>query len=152
MTEQTPWQQWVYSTANPVVITKYRAKVDVRDGRKWIAYNDVLSDKRGRETKVIVEMPIDALTKSCDQGRHDDCAHGLGRRAEGGIYLKLSKPTFLWRCGCRCHREEFGGGQLFAAQRSGPSRPRGGGVRIMRSRQVVTAAEQQPLFDLDERP
>jgi len=79
MTEYTEfWEQWVGSTARPVERIKPRARVTKRDGRNWITYRDELDGK-----KIIVEMPDNATTKSCDHGRHDHCVHRLGGPAEG---------------------------------------------------------------------
>ncbi|KAA1242521.1 hypothetical protein F0Q45_26245 [Mycobacterium simiae] len=102
------WERWVGSTVRPVQCIKRRAKVHTRDGRRWISYPDEIDG-----AKVIVEMPIDAPTKSCDQGRHDACGHRLGGPQEGGVTLKLSLPGFTWRCGCPCHRDPFRAGRLF---------------------------------------
>ena len=70
-TEQ--WEQWVGSHSRPVQRMKCHVKVETRDGRPWITYPDEID-----RTKVIVEMPNNALTKSCDQGHHDGCPHRLG--------------------------------------------------------------------------
>lgn len=106
MTEYTEhWEQWVASTARPREHPSPRARVTKRDGRRWIACPDVIDGK-----KVIIEMPDNAPTKSCDQGRHDACGHRLGGPAEGGI---LFKYNFLWRCGCPCHRDPHRVGRLF---------------------------------------
>ena len=91
---------------------KPRSKVDVRDGRKWITYRDTI--RRSRKTiAVVVEMPENAPTKSCDQGRHHQCGHRRGGPHEGGIGLKVTKPSFIWRCGCACHRDPERIGLLF---------------------------------------
>jgi hypothetical protein len=45
---------------------------------------------------VIIDMPDNALTKSCDQDRHDACPHRLGGPQEGRVTLKLSLPGFTW--------------------------------------------------------
>lgn len=81
----------------------------VRDGIKWITYHDQL--RRGRRaTPIIVEMPITAATQSCHDGRHHQCNHRRGARHEGGVWLKVTNPMFLWRCGCLrdVHPEEIG--------------------------------------------
>ncbi|MDQ2626858.1 MAG: hypothetical protein M3Y90_07625 [Actinomycetota bacterium] len=86
----------------PVDQIKPRAKVQIRDGCKWITYRDEI--RRGRKTiAVIVEMPENAPTKSCHDGRHHQCSHRRGERHESGIWLKATQPAFLWRCGCPCH-------------------------------------------------
>jgi len=103
-----PWEQWVGSTTPPIERIKRRARVDIRDGRPWITYPDEING-----TNVIVEMPNNAPTKSCDQGRHDDCPHRLGGPQEGGVTLKLSLAGFVWRCGCPCHNDPFRAGRLF---------------------------------------
>jgi hypothetical protein len=103
-----PWEQWVGSTTPPIERIKRRARVDIRGGQRWITYPDEIND-----TNVIVEMPNNAPTKSCDQGRHDDCPHRLGGPQEGGVTLKLSLPGFTWRCGCPCHNDPFRAGRLF---------------------------------------
>jgi hypothetical protein len=108
MSDNEFWEQWVGSHTRPVEQVKRRAKVTIRDGRRWIAYPDVING-----VDVIVEMPVDAPTKSCDQGRHDHCPHRLGGPQEGGVLLKLSLPGFNWRCGCPCHRDPFRAGRLF---------------------------------------
>jgi hypothetical protein len=102
------WELWCESTSAPTERIKRHAKVRKIDGRRWITYPDEING-----TKVIVEMPEDAHTKSCDQGRHDDCPHRLGGPQEGGALLKLSSPSFRWRCGCPCHRDPFRAGRLF---------------------------------------
>ena len=111
------WEQWVGSTTRPVQIIKRGAKVAFREERRsasdvrrrrWITYSDEINGHA-----VIVEMPDDAPTKSCDQGRHDHCPHRLGQPQEGGVVLKLGIPGFLWRCGCPCHRDPFRAGRLF---------------------------------------
>lgn len=102
------WQQWCGSTVAPVEQIKRHAKVRTVNGRRWITY----PDERGG-TKVIIDMPENAPTKSCDQARHDNCPHRLGGPQEGGVLLKLSRPAFLWRCGCPCHRDPFRAGRLF---------------------------------------
>ena len=99
------WEQWVGSNARPLEHPSPRAPVTKRDGRRWITCPDELGGK-----KVIIEMPDNAPTKSCQQGRHDACAHRLGGPAEGGI---LFKYNFLWRCGCPCHRDPHRAGRLF---------------------------------------
>ncbi len=103
-----PWEQWCGSRVRPVERIKRNAKVQSRDGRAWITYRD-----ESNGTKVVVEMPNNAPTKSCDQGRHDDCPHRLGGPQEGGVILKLSLPGFRWRCGCPCHNDPFRAGRLF---------------------------------------
>ena len=102
------WERWVGSITPPVKRIKPRAKVHKRDGRRWIIYPDDING-----TKVIVEMPENAPTKSCDQGRHDDCPHRLGGLQEGGVTLKLGLPGFTWRCGCPCHRDPHRARRLF---------------------------------------
>lgn len=103
------WQRWVGSTVEPQHHIKRHAKVSVRsDGRAWIIYADEI-----RGESVIVEMPHDALTKTCDRGHHDRCPHRLGAPQEGGALLKLSRPSFVWRCGCPCHRDPHTAGRLF---------------------------------------
>ena len=99
------WEQWVGSNARPLEHPSPRARVTKRDGHRWITCPDELGGK-----KVIIEMPDNAPTKSCQQGRHDACAHRLGGPAEGGI---LFKYNFLWRCGCPCHRDPHRAGRLF---------------------------------------
>lgn len=103
-----PWEQWVGTTTPPVTHIKRRAKVHTRGGQKWITYPDEING-----VKVVVEMPQNAPTKSCDQGRHDSCSHRLGGPHEGGITLKISLPGFTWRCGCPCHNDPFRAGRLF---------------------------------------
>jgi hypothetical protein len=102
------WEQWVGSHTRPVEQIKRRVKVSIRDGVRWITYPDEIEG-----VNVIVEMPVDAPTKSCSQARHDDCPHRLGGPQEGGVILKLSLPGFNWRCGCLCHRDPFRAGRLF---------------------------------------
>lgn len=104
-----PWEQWAGSTTRPVELPKRGAKVEVRDGRRFITYPDETNGQ-----KVIVgPMPSNALTNPCDQDRHDDCNHRLSAQCEGGIVLKLSLPGFLWRCGCPCHNDPIQAGRLF---------------------------------------
>jgi len=96
----------------PVDCIKRRAKVFTREGRQWITFPDEI--RRGKKTTpVIVEMPQDAPTKSCHEDRHHHCAHRRGALHEGGIWLKATRPAFLWRCGCLCHREPERIGLLF---------------------------------------
>jgi hypothetical protein len=108
MSDHEFWEQWVGSTARPIEYIKRGAKVRQKDGRRWISYPDEING-----TKVIVEMPDNAPTKSCQQNRHDACPHRLGGPQEGGVTLKLSLPGFTWRCGCACHRDPFQAGRLF---------------------------------------
>ncbi|GAB4983844.1 hypothetical protein MAHJHV58_49080 [Mycobacterium avium subsp. hominissuis] len=99
-------------TAGPVDCIKSKAKVQVRDGVKWITYRDEI--RRARKTiPVIVEMPENAATKSCHEGRHHQCNHRRGARHEGGVWLKVTKPAFIWRCGCLCHAHPERIGLLF---------------------------------------
>jgi hypothetical protein len=106
-TEQ--WEQWCGSRAEPEMRIKKRAKVTMRDGIRSITYPDVING-----VDVIVEdMPENAPTKSCHEGRHDDCAHRLGGPQEGGVLLKVSLPGYLWRCRCPCHRDAHRAGRLF---------------------------------------
>jgi hypothetical protein len=107
-TTPDPWERWCGSTVEPVRCLKKRAKVDIRNGVKWITYPDTTKD-----VDVIVEMPLDAPTKSCDNGRHDHCQHRLGGPQEGGVLLKLTLPGGLWRCGCPCHNDPHRAGRLF---------------------------------------
>jgi hypothetical protein len=88
-------------------------------------------------------MPDNAPTKSCDQGRHDDCPHRLGGPQEGGVILKLSLAagSFTWRCGCPCHNDPWRAGRLF--QNRTRSVPAG-----ERSPHSILA----PLRALDTRP
>ena len=102
------WERWCATTAAPERRIKARAKVTWRDARRWITYRDEI-----RKQHVIVEMPDNAPTKSCDDGRHDHCPHRLGGPQEGGVLLKVSLPGFVWRCGCPCHRDPFRAGRLF---------------------------------------
>jgi hypothetical protein len=108
MSDAEFWEQWVGSNTRPVEQIKRNAKVTVRDRRRWITYRDEING-----AEVIVEMPDNAPTKSCDHGRHDRCSHRLGGPQEGGVTLKLSLPGFTWRCGCPCHRDPFRAGRLF---------------------------------------
>lgn len=96
---------------HPIDCIKRKAKVDIRDGVKWITYHDDLGRGR-RKNPVIVEMPQDAPTKSCDEGRHHQCNHRRGARHEGGVLLS-NRPMFLWRCGCLCHNHPERIGLLF---------------------------------------
>lgn len=102
------WEQWVGTTTRPVQRAKRHAEIHLRDGRKWITYPDEIND-----VKVTVEMPQNAPTKSCDEGRHDACPHRLGGPQEGGVTLKLSLPGFTGRWGCPCHNDPFRAGRLF---------------------------------------
>jgi hypothetical protein len=108
MSDKEFWEQWVGSTARPVECLKRGAKVTKRHGRSWITYPDKLNG-----THVVVEMPDNAPTKSCDQGRHDACPHRLGGPQEGGVALKHGLSGFIWRCGCPCHRDPLRAGRLF---------------------------------------
>jgi hypothetical protein len=73
------WEQWVGSVTRPVEQIKRRAKVTIRDSRRWITYPDEING-----ANVIVEMPVDAPTKSCDQGRTSS-GRGLTGRAPGRL-------------------------------------------------------------------
>ncbi|TDK98137.1 hypothetical protein [Mycobacterium paragordonae] len=108
MSNEEFWEQWVGSTVKPIECVKRHAKVREQDARRWITYPDEI-----KGTKVIVDMPDNAPTKSCDEGRHDACPHRLGQPQQGGVILKLSRPGFTWRCGCPCHRDPFRAGRLF---------------------------------------
>lgn len=97
---------------DPVDRIKPKAKVQIRAGVKWITYHDEI--RRSRQTiPVIVEMPENAATKSCHEGRHHQCDHRRGARQEGGVWLKITKPAFIWRCGCLCHSHPERIGLLF---------------------------------------
>lgn len=102
------WEQWCGSTVQPEWRVKKRSKITEREGVRWITYPDVVNGG-----DVIVEMPVNAPTKSCHEGRHDHCAHRLGGPHEGGVLLKVSLPGFNWRCGCPCHRDPHRAGRLF---------------------------------------
>lgn len=102
MSNEEFWEQWVGSTVKPIECVKRHAKVREQDARRWINYRDEI-----KGTKVIVDMPDNAPTKSCDEFRHDACPHRLGQPQQGGVILKLSRPGFIWRCGCPCHRDRF---------------------------------------------
>ncbi|KQH80013.1 hypothetical protein AO501_12535 [Mycobacterium gordonae] len=110
------WEQWVGTTTEPITCLKRRAKVQFREERhhlgvsrrRWITYPDVING-----VPVVVEMPDNAPTKTCDEGRHDRCGHRLGGPHEGGILLKLGLPGFCWRCGCPCHNDPHRAGRLF---------------------------------------
>lgn len=102
------WERWVGSIAPPVRQPKRGARVRVQDGTRWISFTDVRAGK-----PVVVDMPIDAPTGTCDRGRHDHCPHRLGGPQEGGVMLKLALPGFIWRCGCACHRDPMRAGRLF---------------------------------------
>ncbi|OBJ86077.1 hypothetical protein [Mycobacterium asiaticum] len=110
------WERWSGSTAAPTECVQRRAKVDLREEhhlgvvirRRWITFPHEING-----VQVIVEMPDNAPTKSCDQGRHDQCGHRLGGPHEGGIILKLSLPGYRWRCGCPCHTDPHRAGRLF---------------------------------------
>ena len=108
-TTPQPWEQWVGTTARPVELPRRGAKLDMRDGQRWITYRDEING----QPVIVGPMPTNALTKSCDQGRHDQCNHRLGATYDGGVVLKLSLPGFLWRCGCPCHNDPLRAGRLF---------------------------------------
>lgn len=91
---------------------KPRATVEIRDGRKWITSRDEITRPR-KNIPVIVEMPDNAPTKSCHQGRHHQCGHRRGGPHESGIGLNITAPSFIWRCGCTCHRDPERIGLLF---------------------------------------
>jgi len=69
-------------------------------------------------------MPLNAPTNSCQQGRHHQCNHRRGAAYEGGVLLKITKPSFLWRCGRLCHVHPERIGLLFypATRPHGPVR------------------------------
>ena len=114
------WERWVGSTTPPVACTKRQAKIHKRGVRTWIAYPDEING-----TRVIVEMPDNAPTKSCDQDRHDDCPHRLGGPQQGGVLLKLGLPGFLWRCGCPSHNDLAAPGGCSSPHRSASPPMRG---------------------------
>ena len=62
MSDEEYWEQWCGSTVPPAERIKRRAKIRYVDGIRWITYPDEING-----TKVIVDMPVNALTKSCDQ-------------------------------------------------------------------------------------
>ena len=99
-------------TPQPADCIKRQARVDTREGRRWIIYPDEI--RRGKKTThVIVEMPQDAPTKSCHEARHHQCSHRRGGPHEAGVWLKVTRPLFLWRCGCFCHSDPQRTGLLF---------------------------------------
>ena len=109
-----PEDMWETRPHRPGAVDRIqpKAKVTVRDGLKWITYPGEL--RRGRTTTaVIVDMPINAATQSCHDGRHHQCNHRRGARHEGGVWLRIAKPGFRWRCGCLCHRHPERIGLLF---------------------------------------
>ena len=108
MSDKEHWEQWCGSTVAPVQRIKRHAKIRYVNGIRWITYPDEING-----AKVIIDMPVNASTKSCDRDRHDDCPHRLGGPQEGGVTLKVSLPGFTWRCGCPCHRDPFRAGRLF---------------------------------------
>lgn len=70
--------------------------------------------RKSRKTvKVIVEMPENASSKSCNEGRHHHCDHRRGGHHEGGVWLKVTRPAFRWQCGCLCHNHPERIGLLF---------------------------------------
>lgn len=122
------WERWVASTTEPKYCIKRGAKIRsvptrqitiggvVLPGmppvtytltRKWITFRDVMDG-----VEVIIDMPENALTKSCYQDRHRDCPHRLGAAQEGGVILKVGLPGFHWRCGCPCHNDPAQAGML----------------------------------------
>ena len=76
-------ERWCGSTVEPVRCLKKRAKIDIRNGVKWITYPNIING-----ADVIVEMPLNAPTKSCHEDRHDHCPHRLGAPQEGGVCSK----------------------------------------------------------------
>ena len=136
------WERWVGSTTPPVACTKRQAKIHKRGVRTWIAYPDEING-----TRVIVEMPDNAPTKSCDQDRHDDCPHRLGGPQQGGVLLKLGLPGFLWRCGCPCHNDPAAPGGCSSPHPLGQSpNARGWPASFLpvRSRRRAASAECPP--------
>ena len=103
-------RQWITSRVRPLRGSIRGALIKRRDdGHSWITYRDY---RRGK--KVIIEMPDNAPTRTCDTGRHQHCPHRLGAPAEGGNeivgrYYRI----FHWRCGCPCHRDPQQLGWLF---------------------------------------
>ncbi|WP_441964834.1 hypothetical protein [Mycolicibacterium houstonense] len=92
---------------------KAKAKIDIRDGVKWITYPDEIRKSR-KTINVIVEMPENALTKSCHEGRHHQCNHRRGARHETGVWFRVTgRLGFTWRCGCLCHHHPERIGMLF---------------------------------------
>lgn len=83
--------------------------VPVGPGRKLITFTYERDGKR----YVCKDMPEDAPTKACDEGRHLDCNHRAGTRCEGGVQLKGGPDYFIWRCGCACHTDPNRAGLLF---------------------------------------
>lgn len=106
LSDLDPWKAWTCTRETPYHATKKDARVKVRDdGTKWITFRDFRKGK-----KVIVQMPENALTKTCDRGTHPECGHNVGGPYEGGILLRFN---FLWRCGCPCHSNPHQIGLLF---------------------------------------
>jgi len=113
MRAEHPQDFWEPHQPAPIVdYIKPRAKVEIRDGHKWITYHDQIRRSR-KNIPVIVEMPEDAPTKSCHEGRHHQCSHRRGGPHESGVGLKVTRPSFIWRCGCPCHRDPEQIGLLF---------------------------------------
>jgi hypothetical protein len=108
MSDTEFWEQWTGSTARPVECVKRRSRIRKENGRAWITYRDQING-----ADVVVDMPDNAPTKSCQQDRHDACPHRLGGPQEGGVALRITLPGFIWRCGCPCHRDPFRVGRLF---------------------------------------
>ena len=109
-----PDDLWEPREHTPQAVDRVQPKsaVDVRDGVKWIVYRDEIR-RSGKTIPVIVEMPENAPTQSCSAGRHHQCNHRRGARHEGGVWLRIAKPGFRWRCGCLCHRHPERIGLLF---------------------------------------
>jgi hypothetical protein len=43
----------------------------------------------------------------------DPWRHRRSGPHEGGVWLRITRPMFLWRCGCLCHRDPERIGLLF---------------------------------------
>ena len=102
------WERWVGTSARLVEHVKPRARVNNRDGRRWITFPDEINGKN-----VIVEMPDNAPTSACAHDSHDHSSHRPRRARRGRILLKLSLPGVLWRCGCPCDRDPHRAARLF---------------------------------------
>lgn len=76
LSDLEPWKAWTCTRQNPFHAPKKGARVKVRDdGTKWITFRYFRKGKT-----VIVDMPHNAATKSCNTGKHHRCDHNTGHR------------------------------------------------------------------------
>ena len=94
MSDEEYWEQWCGSTVPPVERIKRHAKIRYVEGIRWITYPDEING-----AKVIVDMPVNAPTKTCDQGRHDHLPappRRTARRRRSSQGVSAWVPLAVW--------------------------------------------------------